>query len=204
MARVNPAIKPQTGDHYETGVRYAFRDWLEGGVTVFLIDTKDEIFFNPQTFTNENFPKTRRIGVEVGAKAKPLSWLSLRANYGYTEPLLKAEPFKGSDIPGVPRHKGSIGAEVAPPGGLLFSTAVNYIGSRYFISDFANRVRKQGGYYTVDARLSYSWKGLTGFFGVNNLFDRKYSEFGVVNAFGTPFFYPSPERNFIGGLSYTF
>ena len=79
------------------------------------------------------------------------------------------------------------------------------VGSRYMISDWANQVEKQPGYYTLDARLSYTWKGLNAFFGVNNITNQKYSELAVTNATGTrQLFYPSPERNFFGGVSYTF
>ncbi len=108
-ARVNPNMKPQTGDHYEMGIRHAFNDRIEANLTLFWMDLKDEIFFNPQTFTNENFPKTRRQGIEVGARAKPLSWLSVWANYSYTRPVLRQEPFEGNEIPAVPRHKGTLG-----------------------------------------------------------------------------------------------
>jgi outer membrane receptor protein involved in Fe transport len=53
-------------------------------------------------------------------------------------------------------------------------------------------------------KLSYGWKGLKAFVGVNNLFNRKYAEFAVIDSVGNQFFYASPERNFIGGVSYTF
>ena len=119
-ARVNPNMKPQTGDHYEAGIRHAFSDRIEANLTFFWIDMKDEIFFNPQTFTNENFPKTRRQGIELGARAKPLPWFSVWANYGYTRPLLRKEPFEGNDIPGVPRHKGALGVDVEALSGLSF------------------------------------------------------------------------------------
>ena len=207
VARVNPNMKPQTGYHYEVGIRHVFpvfNDQLEANLTFFWIDMKDEIFFNPQTFTNENFPKTRRQGIEAGVRARPFPWLSAWANYGYVRPLLRAESFSGNDIPGVPRHKGSLGADAELGKGFLFSTRANIVGSRYFISDWANQVEKQGTYNTVDVKLSYSWKGLTAFFGINNLFNRNYEEFGVVSSSGTPNFYPSPEQNLIGGISYTF
>ncbi len=100
-------MKPQTGYHYEAGVRHAFTDQIEANLTLFWIDIEDEIFFNPVTFTNENFPKTRRQGIEVGAKARPFQWLSFWGNYSYINPTLRTEPFSGNDIPGVPRHKGS-------------------------------------------------------------------------------------------------
>jgi iron complex outermembrane receptor protein len=219
--QVNPLIKPQTGYQYEAGVRHAFTDQIEANLTLFWIETRNEIFFDPYTFANENFPKTRRQGIELGTKVKPLQWLTLWGNYSYIKPTLLEKPFSGNDIPGVPRNKGSVGADVQIGrlliegldlrgylgricDGLLFSTSANLVGRRYFISDWANQVDKLGGYYAWDAKLSYSWKGLKAFVGVNNLTNQKYSEFGVVDATGAQFFYPSPVRNFIGGVSYTF
>jgi iron complex outermembrane receptor protein len=203
-AQVNPDMKPQTGNHYEAGIRHAFTDQMEANLTFFWVDTKDEIFFNPQTFTNENFPKTRRQGIEVEARVSPIPGLSLWANYGYTRPLLQEEPYEGNDIPGVPRHKGSIGGNLHLGQGFLFDARINIIGSQYFISDWGNQIERLDGYYTVDAKLSYSWKGLTAFVGINNLFNREYSELGVIDASGIQYFYPSPERNYLGGVSYTF
>jgi len=212
-ARVNPAIRPQTGNHYETGVRHAFTDQIEGSLTFFWIDLKDEIFFNPYTFTNENISKTRRQGLEASMKTRPFPWLTLWGNYTYTRALVeedildsdgvvKARP--GNEIPGVPRHKGSLGSDVELGKGFLWNSRINIVGSRRFISDFANNVENLDGYYTFDTKLSYTWKGLKAYVGVNNLFNRKYSEFAVVDSLGKQVFYPSPERNFIGGISYTF
>ena len=201
--RVNPAIKPQTGLHYEAGIRHAFTDRFEGNVTFFQIDTEDEIFFNPITFNNENYPKTRRQGMEVGAAFRPFEFLSLWGNYSYVQSRLRQGPFSGNRIPFVPRHKASAGADVQLGKGFLFNTRLNYVNTRFLISDFENSVDKLDMYYTVDARLSYAYKGLKAFVGINNLFDRKYSEFGSFVG-GTQFFSPSPERNYMAGVSYTF
>jgi iron complex outermembrane receptor protein len=202
--QVNPNITPQVGYHYEAGVRHSFTDQIEGNLTLFWIDMEDEIFFNPVTFTNENFPKTRRQGIEVGTTITPVSWLRVWANYAFTKPTLRREPFSGNDIPAVPRHKGSVGGEINFGKGFLFNTRANIVGSNYLISDFANQFERLDGYVTLDARLSYTWKGLKAFVGVNNLFDRKYSEFGAVNFLGTQSFFPSPEQNWIAGFSYAF
>jgi len=203
--QVNPSMKPQTGYHYETGVRHAFTDEIECNLTLFWMDLEDEIFFNPDTFANENFPETRRQGLEIGARLRPFPWLAIWGNYGYTKPILLKDPFSGNDIPGVPRNKGSGGVDVELPKGFLLSGKVDAVGSRYLISDWQNQFEKLDGYYTVDAKLSYVWKGLKAFVGVNNLTNQKYEEWAVTNATGTSqVFYPSPERTFVGGVSYTF
>ncbi len=186
-------------------MRYAFRDKFEGKLTVFWMDTHDEIFFNPVTFVNENYPKTRRQGFELSARVMPLPWLSFWGNYGYMKPILLGDIFDGNDIPGVPRNKGSLGADLEALKGLLFSLKANFVGTSYPISDFSNQVPKVDGYYTLDARLSYNWKGLTAFFGVNNITDQKYSEWVVTNATGSRvLYYPSPGINYVGGISYSF
>jgi iron complex outermembrane receptor protein len=202
--RANPNLKPQTGYHYEAGVRHAFTDQIEANLTLFWADLHNEIFYNPYTGENKNYPKTRRQGIEIGAKVKPLPWLMVWGNYSYTRPILRGDSFSGNDIPSVPRHKGTLGADFDIIKGFLFATRLNIIGSRYFISDWANQVERLDGYYSLDAKLSYSWKGLKAFVGVNNLTNRKYAEYGVLDFFGRPNFYPSPERNFFGGVSYTF
>lgn len=202
--QINSAMKPQTGYHYEAGIRYALNDWMEGNLTLFWIDLQDEIFYNPLTFSNENYPNTRRQGIEVGLKIKPLSWLHVWGNYGYVHPTLRGEGFSGNDIPGVSRHKGSIGTDIHMGKGFLFSAKANIIGPSRFISDWGNQTGRLDGYYTLDSKLSYTWKGLKAFVGINNITNQKYAEYGVLNFAGLPFYYPSPERNFFGGVSYTF
>lgn len=203
--KVNPAMKPQTGYHYEAGIRHSFTDWLEANLTLFWAEIKDEIFYNPATWTNENFPKTRRQGMEIGAKIKPLSWITAWGNYGYIRPILREDPFSGKDIPAVPRHKGSVGVDIDFGKGFVLNTKMNFVGSRHFISDWRNQLDRLNGYYTLDSKLSFTWKGLKAFVGVNNLFNRKYVEWATTNAAGTAqLYYPSPGRNILGGLSYTF
>ncbi len=202
--QANPNLKAQIGYHYEAGIRHAFSDRIEASLTLFWIETRDEIFFDPFTFTNTNFSKTRRQGIEIGARVKPIPWLSLWGNYSYIKPKLQEEPFSGNDIPGVPRHKGSVGADILVWNGLSINARGNFIASRFFISDWANQVDRLDGYYSLDAKLSYAWKGLKAFVGVNNLTNQKFSEFAVVSGAGAQFFYASPERNFIGGISYAF
>jgi iron complex outermembrane receptor protein len=203
--QINPSIQPQTGYHYEAGVRHAFSDTVEANMTLFWIDMKDEIFFNPATFSNENYPETRRQGAEVGLNVRPLPWLSTWGNYSYIKPVLRGGSFSGNDIPGVPRNKGSAGSKIDIGKGFLFDARVTYVGRRYLISDFGNTVDRMDGYSTVDTKLTYSWKGLRAFVGINNLFNEKYEDWAVTNAAGTTqLFYAAPERNFFGGISYSF
>ena len=204
--RVNSDLKPQTGVHYETGIRHFFTPDLQATMTLFRMDIKNEIFFNPSTFTNENYPETRHQGVEVGARAALFEFLSIYGNYTYKKAVFEGAPFDGNHIPAVPRNQGSVGMrihDVVP--GFALTAQYNYVGSSHLISDQGNAFEKLESYYTIDARLSYAWRQITAYVGVNNLTDREYSEYGVIGGFvPSPFFYPAAERNWVAGLQFVF
>jgi iron complex outermembrane recepter protein len=200
--RVNPDLKPQTGDHYEVGARHFFTPYLQANITLYRAEIKDEIFFNKATFTNENYDQTLHQGIEVGAKADFFEWLTLHGNYAYEKATFRDGPFDGKDIPAVPRTKFNLGFRihgVIP--NLVFSADYFYVAESFLISDQANRFEKLESYYTINLRLSYAWKWLNLFAGVNNVTQQKYSEYGLIGGFtSTPYYYPAPERNWMGGI----
>jgi iron complex outermembrane receptor protein len=205
--RVNPDLKPQAGNHYEVGVRHYVTSDVQARVTLFRAEIEDEIFLNRfPSFSNENHPQTLHEGVEVGTTADLLKNLTLCGNYTYTKATFEKDPFKNNDIPAVPRHKANLGFRIHDlVSGFVLSGDYNYVGSSYAISDQANEFEKLNQYYTIDAKLSYEWKGLKAFIGVNNLTDQEYSEYGVIGGFPRGRnFYPAPERNWVGGLEVTF
>ncbi|MEJ2724136.1 MAG: TonB-dependent receptor [Deltaproteobacteria bacterium] len=208
--RVNSDLKPQRGRHYEAGIRHFFTPGLVGSVTLFHTKIKDEIFLDPTPSpffgTNTNHPETLHRGMEIGTKADLFGELTLFGNYTYEKATFEKAPFKGNDIPAVPRHKANLGFrihDVIP--GLIFSANYNYVGSSFLISDQANKLEKLEDYYTVDARLSYVRRWFNAFVGVNNLTNQKYSQYAVAGAGGTTRnFYPAPERNWVAGLETVF
>lgn len=205
--KANVDLKPQTGKHYEAGIKHSFTDRISGNITLFRAEIENELFYNPSTFGNENHPKTLHQGVEIGCKAKPFDKLTLFGNFTYEEANFEKAPYKGNEIPAVPGYKGHLGFRVDDftiPG-LIFSAGYNYVGSSYVISDQANNFDKLDSYYTIDAKLAYKYKMLKAFIGVNNLTDQKYSEYGVMDTFLTKRnFYPAPERNFFAGIQFDF
>ena len=202
---LNTALKPQEGITYEVGVDHFFTKAIKAGLTFFRTELDKEIYFNPLTYNNDNYDKTSHWGLEFSAEAKPWEWLKLWANYTYTEAKITAGTYKGNEVPGVPNHKVNFGVGVTPLKGLGIDLWANYVGERRFISDQPNVVPKLGDYMTANAKVSYTWKFLTAFVGVNNIFNEEYSEYGVCNpASGARNYYPSPGVNFSGGLSVKF
>jgi iron complex outermembrane recepter protein len=202
--RVNPALSPQRGNHYEVGMRHFFTSSLQGNVTLFRAEIKDEIFLNLPTFTNENHPETLHQGVELGFRADFSKRFTLLGNYTYEKARFEADPYEGNDIPAVPRHRGSLGFrlfDLTP--GLTLAADYNYVGASYAISDQPNVFGRVESYYTLDGRISYAWRAVRAFAGVNNITNQKYSQYVVASATQLNF-YPAPERNWIAGLEFRF
>jgi iron complex outermembrane receptor protein len=204
--RVNPDLKPQTGIHYELGVRHHFTPKLRANFALFRAEIEDEIFFNRPVFTNENHPKTLHQGVEMGARAELLKHLAVIGNYTYQKATFQKEPYKNKDLPAVPHHRANLGLrvfDVVP--GVELAVDWSYYGASYAVSDFDNDFERLDDYFTLDTRLSYEWRMLRAFVGVNNLTNEKYSEYAVIgNAPLQTNFYPAPERNFVFGLRVAF
>jgi iron complex outermembrane receptor protein len=214
--RVNSDIKPQRGLHYEVGIRHFFTpdiqvmDFLtpdiEARATLFRGEIKDEIFFNLATFTNENHPETLHQGVEIGLKVDLFKKATVFGNYTFEEATFRDDPFKDNDIPAVPRHKVNLGLRIydlIPR--LIFSANCNFVGSSFVISDQANQFRKLEQYHTLDARVSYEYKWIKAFAGVNNITNQKYSEYAVLGGFPlVRNFFPAPERNWGVGFEAIF
>jgi len=156
-----------------------------------------------QTFSNENYDKTRHEGIEVGLKLKLNECLEVFGNTSCLRSKFTGGTYADNDIPGVPRYKGSLGAIIAMPQNTKINIIGNYVGRQYFISDQANSLPKMDEYMTVDARMSHMFKDLTAFVGIDNIFNERYSQYGVKSG-SSRFFYPSPERNFSAGVSYKF
>jgi iron complex outermembrane receptor protein len=67
-------------------------------------------------------------------------------------------------------------------------------------NDVQNSFDKAESYTVVNAKLSYTYKNITTYVGVNNILNDKFSEYSIVGFGGNRNFYPAPERNFYGGV----
>jgi iron complex outermembrane receptor protein len=200
---VNTDLIPQISDNYEFGIRHYFNDETYAHLNFFRIDTDNEIFLNPITYTNENLDgMSRRNGIEISFSAKANKWVTIKGGYTYLDATIKGGTFKGGKVPNVPKHMATLG--VVSPLGRGFTISFNgaYIGKRPFISDFSNAFDNQKSYIVLNSRIQYQWRSLKAFLDINNVTNRKYSEFGVLGGFPVEkAFYPSPKRNFLVGLS---
>jgi iron complex outermembrane receptor protein len=207
---INTDLKPQTGMHYDLGVRHALNNRLTGRLTLFRAEMKNEIFYDPlpKPFigTNENHPETLHQGFEAGLTARVTDKITLNGNYTYQKATFETDPYNGNDIPAVPRHKAAVGIRVADifPG-VSFSADYVFVGDSYLISDQANQLAELDSYSVIDTKVSYRKGFVEAFVGVDNLLDEKYAQYAVAGAGGTVRnFYPAPERTWTAGVQFRF
>jgi outer membrane cobalamin receptor len=188
-------LKPQTGIEWDIGGRLTVPDRLEVTLTFFNIHTEDEIYYSE---INKNYEDaTLRRGIETDVKFYWSETVFIWGNYSYTEAT-----FEGTDteVPLVPRHKGSAGIEWTVLNGLKLSLTGTLVGSRYDGNDIDNDLyEKLEAYSVFDSKATYrkgSWKL---FAGVNNMFDTLYA----TSAYSERY-YTMPERNIYGGLEWVF
>jgi iron complex outermembrane receptor protein len=202
---VDTELTSQTSNDYELGFRHYLTDNFFVHANVFHMDTRDEIFFNVLTYSNENLDgKTRRQGLEL-VISKTFNGIKLEGTYSYTDAEIRSGRFSGKQIPNVAEHQAGANAEFSL--GDNFTIALNsvYVGERPFDGDFANEFDDQEDYILVNAKLKYQLKKYVGFINLNNITNEKYSEYGVISGFPSEeAFYPSPRFNFVAGISAEF
>ncbi|MBA4372646.1 MAG: hypothetical protein C0402_07250 [Thermodesulfovibrio sp.] len=198
-------LKPERSDTYEAGVVHSFGKRLQARLTAYTMDVKDELFYNPTGGAfgfgaNENLAKTRHYGVETGVTASVNDDIAVFGTLGYSDAKFKAGPYDGNHIQLVPQYTASLGADYKFLKSFLLAANLTWNGKKYLDNDVLNAYDKMDSSVVVNAKLSYTCKNLTAYVGINNLFNEKFSEYGIVGFGGNKNFYPAPERNFYGGL----
>ena len=197
---INTSLKPQTSYEADLGVRWNPFTRIGGSLTLFQTKTDNEIYYNPITFVNGNYDRTRRQGIETAVNVLATESLRFNLTYTYLKAVFDGGAFDGNDVPFVPRNKFSSKMSYSY-GDFTFNLIGLYTGDRFMNSDPENRFRKLPGVTTFDVNVDYRHKDLALFFGIKNVTAQTYYEFGTVTS-GTMYFYPAPERQFMLGVQY--
>ena len=201
---LNTGLKHQTSNSFELGWKYNTNPLFDFNVAAFLMDVKNEIYYDPVTYTNSNYgPKVRHMGMEfevqgnlLDGKVKPFS------TYTIQEATFKGGTYSRNQVPLVPKSKLVAGVTIKPLDCMQWTTKMQYLSARYKISDMSNQVGKLESYVTFDTKVDVTFKNVTVWGAVNNLLDTEYYAYGVTNAAGTTEnFYPAAERTFEVGMT---
>jgi len=193
----NPALKDQESKNFEIGLQHKFSDLLSFSVSGYLMNLKNELYYNPSTFNNENYDRTRHQGIEMDFKSK-LPWnFRLSGNYTFDQAVFEQGDYKSKSIPMVPEHKFNMDITYSFTDFFRWSFSSNYLSNKYFINDEANNWPKLKQVFTLDTKFAFEKKDYKLSWGIYNIFNEKYYQYGVCNATtGAVNYYPASGRNF--------
>lgn len=206
-------LKPQRSRDREIGMQWRGKgaDFRAG---LFDMAIDDEIHYmnvGPFLFgSNVNLPPTRHRGMELEGKLFIGDALDLAAHYTHTQARFREGVFggvdvTGKDVPLVPRDRIGFNLNWQVAVATRMSLNVVYVGSQRHDNDQANRYRKMPGYTVSDVKLSHELGAWRLAAGINNLFDKKYYSYGIVNGTYTSFnAYPEDRRNAYASVEYRF
>ncbi|HEX5045266.1 MAG TPA: TonB-dependent receptor [Candidatus Polarisedimenticolaceae bacterium] len=209
----NASLEPERATAWELGARAHAAPSLDLTTSVFLIDTKDEIVFDPNVGlfgTNVNAGETRRQGLEVAAHGRGGSRVSWFGRLTLMDAAFRAGEVSGNDVPLVPGSRAAAGVDLHLWRTLRLNADVLHVSSQVLDNDRENQAPELPSYTVASARVSWQvHRNLVMFAEGRNLFDERYASRGIsVLNFTTfendVFITPAPGRRWFGGATLTF
>jgi len=217
---------------------------LSWNASLFRTDAEDDIYgiaTSVSTGFFQNIGSTRRQGVETGIKYDGDNW-SAYGQFSFIDatfrsPLTMSSPSnpfsdasgdirvrRGDRLPGIPKSRLKAGADYSITSNWSAGAAILMVGDQIYHGDESNQNAPLPGYAVVTLRSTYRVdKRLEIFGNVQNLFDKRYANYGLygdptgVNAPGIPatagsndpgvdnrFQNPAAPRSVFGGMRLTF
>jgi outer membrane receptor protein involved in Fe transport len=192
-----PALRPQRATNVEGGVRQSLGR-LRWEVVVYRMRVRDEIDFDPRTFTYANIGRSAHDGVEAEMSAFQGGPLAIDVNYTWT----RATPADSANqLKNIPRH-------VLRPGMTLLLPASTTVYAGYTrtsgaFADDDNRVNLDDR-STIDVRIAKQVSRLRLRLDLVNVGADRYEEVGYVlpdfRGGVVPYFYPAPGFSAAAGV----
>lgn len=202
----DPPLKQVVAETFEAGLRGKFADLagvkMDWNAGLFQTENNNDILFitsgrlrNQGYFSNVG--KTRRRGAEFGVRGQ---WESVHFGLNYTyldatfrTPFLANSPNnpsadadgrifvrKGSRIPGLPEHMVKLTTDWEVLDGLTVGADMLFNSGQFFRGDEANLNKPLDSYAVFGLRAEYRYNQHFAIFGrLDNLFDRRYQNFGL-------------------------
>lgn len=189
----NPAVplRPQVSRDIELGSRWTH---ATGRVEarVYRSALRDEIGFDPDTFQNVNFDRTRRQGVEIEARQALDKAVDLRVNAAWRQAKFTSGPHEGHELALVPKSALAVNLDWTPLPQHRLGLGVQLVSRQR--PDFDGQCRIPG-YATANALYAYQWKNAEFALALSNLTDHRYYTQAFDCTGGvTGSIYPEPGR----------
>jgi outer membrane receptor for ferrienterochelin and colicin len=163
---------------------------------------RDEIVFDPRTFTYANLGRSAHDGVEAEMSAFPGAPFAVDVNYTWTRAVPHGTPHQ---LKNIPRHvlRPSVTLQL-PARATVYAGYTRTSGA---FADDENRVRL-GGRSSIDVRLAKRISRVRMLIDLLNVGDDRYEEVGYVlpdfRGGVVPYFYPAPGFSATAGVEINF
>lgn len=147
-------------------------------LTLFRAKLDNEIYYNTLTYTNTNFDKTHKYGLELQDIWRATETLTGTLNYTWTRAIIDQEndggcAYNGKELPGVPRHGVTLGLNWRLTPASSFNLAHTWRSETWAAEDFDNNnVQKQAAYQSTNLAYRYRHKQWEGSIAVDNVFEQ--------------------------------
>lgn len=191
-------LTPQTGRVLETGLGYKRGD-VQWQASVYRMNLRNEIHYDPNLFANVNLDPTLRRGLELSAGWNAGPSLGLKASYAYTEAHFHGGTYSGKEVPLVPRHTANLALAWKAGARWGLSASLRHVGEKRFDNDQANTFfTRIPAYDMVDVKWYAQAQGWTLEATVNNALDKKAYDYGIRSTSSATRYnaYPLPERSY--------
>lgn len=232
----NPNLRPVRSKNYEIGGKAQIGTWADVAIAFYQSDIKDEIFltcilcdFSAFDGINRNLEKTRRRGVEVTLRFRPVSYFDGLINYTFTEAQFRSQINFGSGgsgtmrnadvgdtLPLVPKNRLSVIGNLRPIEGVTLTLMGLYVSTQILQNDEGNISPRLPGYFVLNGKAAYQRQVPGGilkvFLQINNMLDANnfsrgiYAPDRIPGGDGSTVQFVVPEAGFamFGGMSYQF
>lgn len=210
----NPALKPERTESFDAGIEQRFlNNQLSVDATYFRNSYRDLIvslggsLATLSRFYTDNLAKSNARGVEVSAKYRPATWISVTGNYMWLETevlslnggigLVQQYFYPGQPLLRQPKHSGS--ALVNFHYGKVDANLTGYFRGHDLDVEpnygaFGGLFRS-GGYVNTGVNVNYRVRGnLTVYANLRNALDRRYEEI---------YGFPAPLLNIVAGVKWS-
>ncbi len=199
----NVNVDPQISDNYEAGINYRPSKYFDSQLVYFILNTNDEIMYDPFNFKNSNFD-TKRNGIEGKTFSEITDKFGFGVNAAYMNAEFDGSAFNNNSLPMTPKEKYGLELKYKFDDNWIFSFDWNFIRDFYRANDFNNNF-KADNYDVCNLKLIYKNKDFYSYIYFNNIFNKKYSTYQSSSGFSIDNGeYPMPGFNVLWGVGYIF
>jgi iron complex outermembrane recepter protein len=206
-----PNLNPSVFYNYEVGGWVELvKNKLYADISAYKLEGTNEIVsvkLDDGSFANQNAGKTLHRGIEFGINATPVKELSFRFSGAYSKHefvhfIEKGIKYNGNEMSSAPKwiYNTELWYRPSFVKNLRVGAELQHVG-KYFVDP--QNTATYDGYYSLNLRAGYSFKGIEVWLNVLNATDNYYSYITSKSSFGYSYQLAEP-RNFNVGVSYDF